>query len=112
VKDQGVLTLLLALALSAHSPSDAVHRFVERRSPEEACAQLAPHYRHAFEQKYGPCEHGITRLPKASHLQILRSSIIGEIALVDASYQLPNGPVNARFTLERIKGVWLITGAR
>jgi hypothetical protein len=73
-----------------------------------ACAP----YRHALDQKYGPCEHAITRNPPATRLQVVHSSIHGETAQVDVAYRVPSGPINERFTLERIKGVWLITGAR
>jgi hypothetical protein len=109
-----VLRLLVALALAhgAHSPQEAVHRFIQWRDPQDACAQLAPHYRHSLDAKYGACESAITHNPKATHLQVVHASTHGETANVDVSYHVPSGRINERFSLERIKGIWLITGAR
>jgi len=109
-----VATLLIALvlALGAHTPQDAVKRFVHPTSPADACAQLAPAYRKHIEAAYGPCIAGIAKNPKTSHLVFSHVAVTGTRASLQVGYDANGSPIRERYALARIHGIWLITGAR
>jgi len=110
-----VLTLVVAIALAAagaRTPQDAVHRFIQPRSPKDACAQLSPAYRKATEARYGPCLAGMSIQPKATRLVISQVHVTGTHATLVAAYSANARRFRERYTLARVKGVWLITGAK
>jgi hypothetical protein len=102
---------LVALA-GARTPHDAVLRFIENRSPQDACAQLAPAYKASLKAQYGPCFAGMRVQPKATHVRTSNERIHGTAATVDAAYDASGQHFRERYTLARAKGVWLITGAK
>jgi hypothetical protein len=114
VNDGPVLAWLLALTIAAgaHTPQDAVRRFVQHQSAADACAQLSPAYLKSIERRYGPCVVGIAHNPKVTHLILSHVAIHGSKATLQADYRVPSGPIRETYTLVRIKGSWRITGSR
>ncbi|HEY6960333.1 MAG TPA: hypothetical protein VI408_00445 [Gaiellaceae bacterium] len=106
------LVIAVTLLAGATTPHEAVLRFIENRTPKDACAQLAPAYQASLAKQYGPCLAGMRHQPKATHISVSRERITGTRATVYASYDVPGGHFRERYTLTRTHGVWLITGAR
>lgn len=101
----------LSLAAGAPAPHDAVLRFIENRSPADACAQLAPAYKASLAASYGPCLAGMRRQPKALRVKVLGETITASKATVRATYVANSTRFNERYRLSRIEGRWLITDA-
>ena len=108
----GVLAVALALAAGAHSPKEAVQRFIENRSPADACAQLAPAYKAAIQKQYGPCIQGMKIQPKATHIRVYDQKIKGAKATVQARYDANGASFHELYTCALSHRVWLITGSK
>jgi hypothetical protein len=106
-----VLAVALALA-GAHSPKEAVQRFIENRSPADACAQLAPAYKAAIQSQYGPCIQGMKIQPKATHIQVSDQKIKGTKATVEARYVANGTKFHELYTCAMAHGIWQITGSK
>ncbi|HST15339.1 MAG TPA: hypothetical protein VLJ44_10875 [Gaiellaceae bacterium] len=107
-----IAALALVLLAGARTPHAAVYRFIDNRSPADACAQLAPAYKTAIAKQYGPCLAGMRIQPRATHIRTSRERITGAKATVDASYDASGGHFKERYTLVRTRGIWLITGSK
>jgi hypothetical protein len=106
------LVAALAIATGAHSPKEAVQRFIENRSPADACAQLAPAYKKAIQAQYGPCVQGMQIQPKATHIRVYNQKVNGPNATVEARYDANGTSFHERYTCARSHGVWQITGSK
>lgn len=107
-----LLAIGLVVLAGAKTPHEAVLRFIENRSPQDACAQLAPAYQRSLARQYGPCLAGMRRQPKATRIRVSNERITGSKATVDAAYDVPGAHFKERYALVRAHGVWLITGSR
>ena len=107
-----ILAAVLALIVPAHTPQEAVLRFIENRSPADACAQLAPAYEQSLRAQYGPCIAGMKHQPKASRVRVFAVRIRGGKATLQATYTTPGGRFHELYRLERVKTAWLITGSK
>ena len=107
-----VAATALVLLAGAKTPHDAVYRFINNKTPADACAQLAPAYKTAIAKQYGPCLAGMRVQPNATRIRTFRERITGTKATVDASYDANSSHFKERYTLVRTRQIWLITGAR
>jgi hypothetical protein len=107
-----VLLVALAISTGAHSPKEAVQRFIENRSPADACAQLAPAYKAAIAKQYGPCLQGMQIQPKATHIRVYDQRITGAKATVQARYDANGSSFHELYRCALMHGVWLITGSK
>jgi hypothetical protein len=108
----GVLAIALILLAGAKTPHEAVLRFIENRSPQDACAQLAPAYAKAIAKQYGPCLQGMKIQPKATHIRTYDQKVRETKATVDASYDANGAHFTELYSLEKTHGIWLITGSK
>lgn len=107
-----IAALVVALIVPAHTPRDAVLRFIENRSPADACAQLAPAYEKSLLAQYGPCLAGMKVQPKASKVRVFAVKITGTRATAEATYRTPGGRFHELYRLVHVKSAWLITGSK
>jgi hypothetical protein len=108
-----IAVLVAAVALAgAHSPKEAVQRFIENRSPADACAQLAPAYKASIQAQYGPCLQGMKIQPKATHIQVYGQKIKGSKATVQARYDANGSSFHELYTCALAHGIWQITGSK
>jgi hypothetical protein len=99
-------------AVSGDTPEQAVRRFLDPRSPADACAQLSHPYLKRLERRYGPCLVAVQANLRVTQLVISQVVVHGKTATLKANYRMPTGPVAERFSLIKIKSNWLISGAR
>jgi hypothetical protein len=95
-----------------NTPQEAVQRFLEPRTPAEACAQLSHPFMKRVARPYGSCLVAVKRNPKVADLVISNVVVNGKNATLKTTYRVPAGRGATYFSLTRIKDTWRISGAR